>query len=302
MRQITQKVSPGLVVISSNLKFQGSGASAAATGMIISSNGLVLTNNHVINQTTGLTATIPGTGQHFNAKWLGYDKDSDVAVIQLEHASGLKTVPLGNSNTVKVGDPVVGMGNAGGTGRIDAVSGTVTGLNESITASDQGSGVSPERLTGMLQTDAQIIPGDSGGPLANLNGQVIGMDTAASTSGVFSGQQSQQDVGFAIPINRAIAIARLIIAGRSSKSVQVGPSGFIGVLVPGGKNGAQSTQTSPQVQLREQKEAVAGSSFGSLPADQPMPDQQPAGRHPQPGGPRQQRHTRARVALRTAGR
>ena len=74
MRQVKQKVSPGLVVISSNLKYQGAGASAAATGMIISSNGLVLTNNHVINQTTGLTATIPGTGQHFNAKWLGYDK------------------------------------------------------------------------------------------------------------------------------------------------------------------------------------------------------------------------------------
>ncbi len=265
LHQVTQKVSPGLVVISSNLKYQGNGASAAATGMIISSHGLVLTNNHVINQTTGLTATIPGTGQHFTAKWLGFDKSSDVAVIQLEHASGLRTVPLGDSNTVKVGDPVVGLGNAGGTGSIHAVAGRVTALNQSITASDQGSGVSPERLTGMLQTDAQIIPGDSGGPLANLDGQVIGMDTAASTSGVFSGQQSQQDVGFAIPINRAIAIARQIISGRSSPSVQVGPSGFIGVLVPGGKNGTQSTLTNPQKQLQAQEQAAAASGNGPLP-------------------------------------
>jgi S1-C subfamily serine protease len=265
LHKVTQTVSPGLVVISSSLRYQGAGSSAAATGMIISSRGMVLTNNHVINQTTGLTATIPSTGQHFNAKWLGYDKGSDVAVIQLEHASGLKTVPLGNSDSVKVGDRVVGLGNAGGTGSIHAVAGTVTALNQSITASDQGSGVSPERLTGMLQTDAQIIPGDSGGPLANLNGQVIGMDTAASTSGVFSGQQSQQDVGFAIPINRAMAIARQIIAGRSSPSVQVGPSGFVGVLVPGGKNGAQSTLTSPQAQRQEQEKAAAAASVGPLP-------------------------------------
>ncbi len=266
LRKVTQAVSPGLVVISSSLRYQGAGSSAAATGMIISSRGMVLTNNHVINQTTGLTATIPGTGQHFNAKWLGYDKSSDVAVIQLEHASGLKTVPLGNSDTVKVGAAVVGLGNAGGTGSIHAVAGTVTALNQSITASDQGSGVSPERLTGMLQTDAQIIPGDSGGPLANLNGQVIGMDTAASTSGVFSGQQSQQDVGFAIPINRAMSIAREIIAGRSSPSIQVGPSGFVGVLVPGGKNGAQSTLTSPQAQLREQERAAAATNQPLSPA------------------------------------
>jgi S1-C subfamily serine protease len=264
LRKVTQAVSPGLVVISSNLKYQGAGASAAATGMIISSHGLVLTNNHVINQTTGLTATIPGTGQHFTARWLGYDKSSDVAVIQLEHASGLRTVPLGDSSTVQVGERVVGLGNAGGTGRIQAVPGTVTALNQSIRASDQGSGVSSERLTGMLQTDAQIIPGDSGGPLADLNGRVIGMDTAAS-SGVFSGQQSQQDVGFAIPINKAIAIANQIIDGRSSPSVQVGPSGFVGVLVPGGKNGTQSALTNPLAQLHAQKQAAAANNPGPLP-------------------------------------
>ncbi len=270
LHKVEQTVEPGLVVISSSLSYQGAGASAAATGMIISSNGLVLTNNHVINGTTGLTATVVGTNQKFSAKWLGYDKHSDVAVIQLVNASGLnasglKTVPLGNSSSVKVGDTVVGMGNAGGTGRIQAVAGTVTALNQSITASDQGSGVSAERLTGMLQTNAEIIPGDSGGPLANVSGQVIGMDTAASTGSAFSGQQNQ-DVGFAIPINKAIAIGRQIISGQSSSSIHIGPSGFVGVLVPGGKNGTQSTVTSPRLQLRQQEQA--DSQFGPV---QPAP-------------------------------
>ncbi|MGO8955834.1 MAG: trypsin-like peptidase domain-containing protein [Streptosporangiaceae bacterium] len=254
LTKVKQAVEPGLVIISSNLKYYAPGASAAATGMIISSNGLVLTNNHVINGTTGLTATVVATNQRFNAKWVGYDKGSDVAVIQLEHASGLKTVPLGNSSSVKVGDTVVGMGNAGGTGRIQVAAGTVTALNQSIRASDQGSGASAENLTGMLQTNAQIIPGDSGGPLANVNGQVIGMDTAASSGSALSGQQSQ-DVGFAIPINKAIAIARQIIAGQSSSSVHVGSSGFVGVLVPGNPNGTQITATNPQAQLQQEKAA-----------------------------------------------
>jgi S1-C subfamily serine protease len=102
----------------------------------------------------------------------------------------------------------------------------------------------------MIQTDANIIPGDSGGPLASTDGKVIGMDTAASTNGITS---NQQDVGFAIPINKALTVARQIIAGRPGSGVQIGTSGFVGVLVPSGRNGAQSTATSPSVQLRQQE-------------------------------------------------
>ena len=256
MQRLSNAVTPGLVVITSNLKYDGDGAAAAATGMIISSNGLVLTNNHVINGTTGLMATVVSTGQQYTATWLGYDKDSDVAVIKLEGASGLHTVPLGDSSTVKVGDAVVGMGNANGTGRISYVAGTITNLDQTITASDDGSGEAPERLTDMLQTNAQIIPGDSGGPLVSTDGKVIGMDTAASTSSVAN---SGQSVGFAIPINRAITLARQIIAGQASSSVRIGSSGFVGVLVPSGKDGAQSTATSPAAQLRQEE---ANQPFG----------------------------------------
>jgi S1-C subfamily serine protease len=248
-QKVKQAVAPGLVVITSNLKYAGNNAAAAATGMIISPDGKVLTNNHVINGTTGLTAIAVATGKQYPARWLGYDKGSDVAVIQLEGVSGLTPVPVGNSANVKVGDQVIGVGNAAGAGRLSYASGTITNLNQSITASDDGSGAAAERLTGMLQTSAHIIPGDSGGPLVSTDGKVIGMDTAASTGSFSNGQ----DVGFAIPINRALTIAHKIIAGRPGPGLQIGTSGFVGVLVPSAGNGAQSYQPDPNVQLRQQR-------------------------------------------------
>jgi S1-C subfamily serine protease len=268
--KVQNAIMPGLVVISSNLQYQDD--AAEATGMIISSNGLVLTNNHVINGTTGLTARAvnadgQGTGPRYTARWLGYDKSADVAVIQLVDASGLRTVPLGNSNDVKIGNGVVAMGNANGTGYISTVEGRITGLNEKITASDNGA--SSETLTDMIQTSSHIIPGDSGGPLASGNGQVIGMDTAASTDTY--GLGSQQDVGFAIPINRAISIADQIISGKSSSDVRVGSVGFLGVVVVGGtsnKLGAQSTLSSPQQQASQEQQELqqeGGSGFGGSP-------------------------------------
>jgi S1-C subfamily serine protease len=249
LKKVRAAVAPGLVVITSDLKYAGNNAAAAATGMIISRDGLVLTNNHVINGTTGLTATVVSNNKAYKAKWLGYDKGSDVAVIQLEGVSGLSPVPVGNSANVKVGDQVIGVGNADGTGHLSYAAGTITNLNQSITASDDGSGAAAERLTGMLQTSAHIIPGDSGGPLVNSDGKVIGMDTAASSGSYSSGQ----DVGFAIPINHALTIAHRIIAGRPGPGLQIGTSGFVGVLVPSAGNGAQSYQPDPNVQLRQQR-------------------------------------------------
>jgi S1-C subfamily serine protease len=267
VQKVQGAVEPGLVVISSDLQYQGD--AAAATGMVISKSGLVLTNNHVISGTTGLTATVVSTGQRYKANWLGYDKTGDIAVIQLVGASNMRTVPLGDSGKVKVGDQVVAMGNANGTGQISTVTGSITGLNRSITASDDGSG-SSENLTGMLQTDANIIQGDSGGPISNTSGQVIGMDTAASSDTVGF---NQQDTGFAIPINRAMTVARQIISGQSSSVVRVGSTGFLGVVVIPGANGQQSTQASPQSQLQQQEQnnqqnSLGGGQFGGAPAGQ----------------------------------
>jgi S1-C subfamily serine protease len=179
--QIASRVDPGLVDVTSTLGYQG--ATAKGTGIVLTSNGEVLTNNHVVNGATSVSVTDIGNGKTYKATVVGYDQSHDVAVLQLSGASGLTTATTGNSSTVKVGDDVVGLGNAGGAGGTPSVAaGTVTALNQSITASDEGSG-SSEQLSGLIQTNANIQPGDSGGPLVNSYGQIIGMDTAASSSG-----------------------------------------------------------------------------------------------------------------------
>jgi S1-C subfamily serine protease len=269
---IAKAVEPGVVDIQSNLRYVG--GTAEATGMVISSNGLVLTNNHVIVDTTGLTATLVSTGQKFTAKWLGYDKTDDVSVIQLEGASGLRTVPLGNSSTVKQGDPVVAIGNAEGAGGTPTVvTGSITQLNQTITASDDLGG--SETLHGMLQTDANIQEGDSGGPLVNASGKVIGMDTAAS-SGSF-GNQGGSTIGFAIPINKALSIAHQIINGQGSATVKIGPSGFIGVLVPSQKASTLSSPAQQQQQQGSQQASGGGGGVGPPGGQQCLPSDQNAG-------------------------
>jgi S1-C subfamily serine protease len=250
-RSVVSAVRPGLVDISSNLGYQGS--QAAATGMVISSDGLVLTNNHVITDTTQLFATVLATGKRYTAKWLGYDAADDVAVIKLVNAHNLRTVPLGNSSTVRLADKVIAIGNAYGAGRFPAVAGRITGMNRTITASDSGA-ATKETLHGMLQTNAGIVQGDSGGPLASTSGKVIGMNTAAATGSFGS---STQNVGFAIPINKALNIARQIINGKSSPSIQIGSTGFLGVLVPAGQ---ASVATSPRQQRERQLKQDQGSA------------------------------------------
>jgi len=255
-QEIINKVQPEIVDITSELGY--SGGQAEATGMVISSDGEILTNNHVISGSTKLRATIVGTGQTYTATVVGYDATEDVAVIKLQNASGLKTIPLGDSSSVKMGNPVVAMGNADGQGGARPVVGTITGVNQTITASDEGSATGKETLHGMLQTDARIVPGDSGGPLVNAQGQVIGMDTAAAT-GSFGGQS---DVGFAIPINRALDIAHQIQSGKPTGHIKIGLTGFLGVLVPG-QDAATATNPHRQRELQLQQNSGQG-GFGNF--------------------------------------
>src|SRR5262245_31706159 len=250
-RNVVSAVRPGLVEISSDLAYQAS--QAAATGMVISKDGLVLTNNHVITDTTRLYGTLVASGKKYKAEWLGYDSSDDVAVIKLVGAHNLRTVPLGNSKTVKPGDKVIAIGNAYGTGRFPAVVGKITGTDRTITASDSGA-ATKETLHGMLQTNAGIVQGDSGGPLASMSGKVIAMNTAAAT-GSFG--DSTQNVGFAIPINKALDIARQIIKGQSSPDIQIGSTGFLGVLVPAGD---ASMETNPVQQRQRQLKQDQGAS------------------------------------------
>ncbi len=224
---IASRVSPGLVDVNTTIDYGE--AVGAATGMVLTSNGEILTNNHVVDGATSIRVTDIGNGHTYAASVVGYDISKDVAVIQLSGASGLQTVQLGDSSTLAIGAQVVAIGNAGGAGGTPSYAGgTLTALHQSITASDQLSGTS-ERLSDMIETDAAIVSGDSGGPLVDTSGQVIGMDTAGSNSFQFSGQSGSQ--GYAVPINVAISAARAIEAGRKASTVHIGPTAFLGVQV-----------------------------------------------------------------------
>jgi S1-C subfamily serine protease len=229
---VATKVSSDLVDINTTL--DGDAGAAAGTGIVVSSSGEVITNNHVIDEATRITATDIGNGKTYNARVVGYDRTSDVAVLQLENASGLATAPLGDSSTLHTGAAVVTIGNAGGAGGTPSVAGgSIVALGKSITASDAGG--FPEQLKGLIKVNNALEPGDSGGPLVDSSGKVVGMDTAASTSFSF---QSAAGQGFAIPINQVVSIAKQIVGGVHSASIHLGASAMLGVLIP--TSGAES--------------------------------------------------------------
>ncbi len=241
--QIASKVDPGLVDIVTTIGYQQ--AEAAGTGMVLTSNGEVLTNNHVIDGATSIKARDIGNGRTYTAKVVGYDNSHDVAVLQLVGASGLQTVSI-SSASPQAGQKVVALGNALGKGGTPAVAtGKINGLGRSITASDEGSGTS-EQLTGLIGHNAGIQPGDSGGPLVNTYGDVVGMDTAASTSAstyAQSGQAHAPTQAFAIPITEATSIASQIEAGTPSATAHLGSTAFLGLETSasgtGGYNGGR---------------------------------------------------------------
>ncbi|MBV8194975.1 MAG: trypsin-like peptidase domain-containing protein [Candidatus Dormibacteraeota bacterium] len=222
---VAAKVDPTVVDINGAL---AGGGEVAGTGVVISSNGYVLTNNHVIEGTTQLTAQIDGAGPSYTATVVGTDASDDIAVVRINGVSNLQTATLGDSSSLRVGDAVVAIGNALGQGGTPSASqGSVTALDQTITAGD--STASTETLNGTIQIDAFIQPGDSGGPLSDMSGDVVGIDTAAQSSGRLA--NSGSNTGFAIPINTAMTIARQIESGHSSSTVQIGTRGILGVSV-----------------------------------------------------------------------
>lgn len=197
----TSKQSAGVVVVQAQMADQD--AVAAGTGMVLTSTGLVLTNNHVVQDSSAIRVTIPSTGRTYTATVVGTNATDDVAVLKLTDASGLTTVTLDDDHDLSTGDTVTGVGNAGGTGSLVAASGTVTALDQHVTTLAE-QGTPSESLSGLIETDAPIQAGDSGGPLLDEEGEVVGMDTAASASG--------QSVGYAIPITTAVSVAKQIVA------------------------------------------------------------------------------------------
>jgi S1-C subfamily serine protease len=215
-------ISPAIVDINVTLP-DGEGA---GTGIVLSRDGEILTNHHVIAGATSITATDIGNGKTYKAVVVGYDKANDVAVLQLQDASGLATATIASS-AAKVGDKVVGVGNAEGLGGTPSwAAGTVTGLNRSITATAED-GSSPETVSGLLQTTTPIQPGDSGGPLVNAAGEVVGMDTA----GEFSTLNSVASSAYAVPITKALGIAGDIMRGDASHGAHIGATPILGVEI-----------------------------------------------------------------------
>jgi S1-C subfamily serine protease len=253
---VYRQVVAGIVDVTANLQYLQE--TAKGTGFVINAAaGLILTNNHVIDQATSVTVTLVTSGRSYPARVLGYDAADDIALLQVRGATGLKAVRTGDSSLAAVGTPVLAIGNEAGQGGSPTVApGVISSLGRTIVASDQSSGLH-ETLFGMLQTSADIRPGDSGGPLADAAGRVIGIDTAAGGSTVYS--------GYAIPINQALPIARQIAAGQGggpgtsstaksgtakSSQVQIGLPAFLGVLLPdstGAVSGSHCTTASLSV-------------------------------------------------------
>jgi S1-C subfamily serine protease len=189
-------------VVSIDVKSQGN--EDQGTGMIITSNGEVVTNNHVIEiyaeggDTGSITVTEYGQAKAVPATLIGYDTTKDVALLKIDNASNLHTVTFGSSAKTEVGDAVVAIGNALGlaAGTPTVTQGIVSALGRSVTAG--GEGTESENLQNLIQTDAAINPGNSGGPLIDTAGQVIGMNTAVA--GTSDDGTSAQNIGFAIPI------------------------------------------------------------------------------------------------------
>jgi S1-C subfamily serine protease len=244
---VYEEVEPGIVDVTANLQYLQE--TAEGTGFVIdAAAGLVLTNNHVIDGAASVTVTLVTSGTSYPARVVGYDPAHDVALLQIRRVTGLKAVTIGDSSQVQAGAPVLAIGNEAGQGGSPTVApGVISSLDRTIVASDQSSGLT-EILHGMLQTSADIRPGDSGGPLADAAGQVIGIDTAAGGGAVYS--------GYAIPINQALPIARQIAAGRPAAHIQIGLPAFLGVLMP------SSTSTDPQRQASQELQTGVGGGSG----------------------------------------
>ena len=215
---IVSKVTPAVVSIISESRatsyydlLRNGGSStqqSAGTGMIVTKDGYVLTNKHVIDGASKVQVITDAGDTYTDVEIVGTDPLNDVAYLKIKGAKDLPTVTLGDSKTIAVGQPVLAIGNALGAYQNTVTQGVISGTGRSLEATDSN-GQNSEQLTDMLQTDAAINPGNSGGPLVNAAGDVIGINTAVSTSA--------NGLGFAIPISATKGMLNRIISGKSAE-------------------------------------------------------------------------------------
>jgi S1-C subfamily serine protease len=196
-------------------------AEAAGTGIVLTSDGEVLTNYHVVEGSTSIKVTVAATGKRYTAAVVGHDQTDDIALLQLKDASKL-TVAKVDDDTHKLGGAVTAVGNAGGTDSLTAARGAILSLSATITTESEGS-TAGETHQGLIETDADVVAGDSGGPLYDSEKEVIGINTAASTG--------TQINGYAIPIQTALKVVSQILTGKETSTVQVGAGAYLGIEV-----------------------------------------------------------------------
>jgi S1-C subfamily serine protease len=220
---VAAQVEPTVARIDTTINYQH--AIGAGTGIVLDPSGTILTNFHVVQGADSITATV--TGRPYQADLVGYDRHRDIAVLQLRGAGGLPVAALGDSSQLAVGDPVVALGNARGSGSpLTQEAGQVVGFGRTINAKDELTG-SSNQATGLIEFAAPVRAGDSGGPVVNGAGQVVGVTTAATVNF----RMDPGGSGFAIPINDALATANQIRSRAPSDTVHIGPPTLLGVGV-----------------------------------------------------------------------
>jgi len=215
--RVAEKVSPSVVSIVTSVNtqsiFGAAKQQAAGTGIILSKDGYILTNHHVIDSATTVQVITSDGKTYENVKVIGSDPLNDVAYLKIDGVNNLTPASMGDSSTVRVGQQVVAIGNALGQYQNTVSSGIISGKGRPVTAGS-GDGNSSESLTDLLQTDAAINPGNSGGPLLNYTGQVVGIDTAIASDA--------QGIGFAIPINATKGTTKMVLAGKGVQRAYLG--------------------------------------------------------------------------------
>ena len=237
VEQVAQRVTPSVV----QLRVHGSRVAAEGSGIVLSPDGLLLTNNHVVEPAAngGDVAAILQDGRSVAVQIVGRAPSFDLAVVRAQGVTGLTPAQLGSSASVRVGQEVVAIGSPLGlSGTV--TSGIISALDRPVRAGGEGSG--QETVLDAIQTDAAINPGNSGGPLTDMQGRVIGINSAIASLGFGGGQAGSIGLGFAIPIDQARRIANeLVHTGQATQAL-------LGVTVPAGSpedNAAVVQQVTP---------------------------------------------------------
>ena len=215
---VANRVSESVVSIITETRqsswYGSSTASAAGTGMIVTEDGYILTNKHVAEGARSFRVILDNGTTYSDVTLVGTDPLNDVAFLKIKDASGLKPVTLGDSKTLSIGQQVITIGNALGQYQNSVSAGIISGTGRSIIAGDSTGYGSYEQLTDMIQTDAAINSGNSGGPLVNAAGEVIGINTATSANG--------ESIGFAIPISSIKGMLKSVVNNKTAERAYIG--------------------------------------------------------------------------------